>query len=62
MGFACCLDGQNISLKFREIHPRGSEDMNETHGTNLQTPLATLTMSRPGWNMGSARRLDGKNI
>jgi hypothetical protein len=54
----------NISLKFHDINSRGSEDMNRTRNTwlNLQTPLVTLTLSRPGWNMGSAHRLDGETI
>jgi hypothetical protein len=34
----------------------------ENHGSNIQTPLVTLTLNRPGWNMGSVRRLDGLNI
>jgi hypothetical protein len=33
MGFACRVDGVNISLKFHEIHPRSSEDMNQTRYT-----------------------------
>jgi hypothetical protein len=34
----------------------------EIHGSNLQRQLVTLTLSRPGWNMGSAHHLDGMNI
>jgi hypothetical protein len=34
----------------------------EIHGSNLQTPRVTLTLSQPGWNMSSAHRLDGLNI
>jgi hypothetical protein len=29
---------------------------------NLRTPLVTLTLSQPCWNMGSTCRLVGENI
>jgi hypothetical protein len=36
MGSEHRLDGLNISLKFHDIHSRGSEDMNRTQNTWLK--------------------------
>jgi hypothetical protein len=42
MGSAYCLDGVKISLKFHEIHPRGSEDMNRTRNTWFKSSNTTV--------------------
>jgi hypothetical protein len=41
MGSAHCLDGLNISLKFHDIHYRGSEDMNRTQNTWFKSSNTT---------------------
>jgi hypothetical protein len=41
MGSAHHLDGLNISIKFHDIHSRGSEDMNWTRNTWLKSSNTT---------------------
>jgi hypothetical protein len=62
MGSAHRLDGRTFDKKFDKIHSRGSKDMNQTQNIKWFKSSMNLTLSQPGWNMGSAHHLDGLNI